>query len=90
MGLSRYRMKDYARALEHFNMAREISPTLTNDTELILSMICCLKTENEDVAMQMMPRIEKRANYSDNIVRVWPYSLYFGILYHLGEETKAI
>lgn len=21
---------------------------------------------------------------------VWPYSLYFGILYHLGEEQKAI
>ena len=55
MGLTKYRMKDYARALEYFNRVREIRPNLANDTELILSMICCLKIESEDGTMQRMP-----------------------------------
>lgn len=55
MGLSRYRMKDYASAMEYFNRVRELRPDLPNDNELLMTMICCLKTESEDVAMQIMP-----------------------------------
>lgn len=55
MGICLYNMRDYTSAMEYFNRVCELRPGLTNDNELILSMICCLKTESEDVAMQMMP-----------------------------------
>lgn len=48
-------MKYYARALEQFNRVREIRPNLASDDELVLTMVCCLKTKNEDAAKQMMP-----------------------------------